>query len=288
MEATQQKNLVDQQFPFNMFIDDESEFPPHWHKELEIVYVLEGMVDMGLNSRIYTLRSRDIFLAGKGEVHYFLPHSGAIRKIIIHFDLAMLESISPEFQEYRWQVPLIRGPASGVFDFGEAAALHRDLEEQILALDREYTAREAGYKIAMMARLCDLYTGLIRRVPLERHSRLESDKHWKQLERLELVFRFVAAHYAEPVQLAEAAAAAGFSVFHFTRFFKDATGMTFLQYLHHYRIARAARSLGTTTEPVIDIALQSGFDSIQSFNRVFKQLKGCSPSQYRKRFLETE
>jgi AraC-like DNA-binding protein len=89
-------------------------------------------------------------------------------------------------------------------------------------------------------------------------------------------------NYTREITLAEIAGAANFSIYHFARFFKEATGMTFIQYLNNYRISKAIRYLCSTTDPITEIAFQAGFDSIKTFNRVFKQLKGCSPTEYKK------
>lgn len=286
MKASQQKNLVSQEFPFNLLITDIAEFPPHWHKEIEIIYVLEGEMDIGLNNRIYPMETGDILLVGMGDVHYFLTSPVRSNRIIIQFDLSMMEYVSSAFQDRRFKAPFIRknpgvGEPDGFWPVPEQV-IHHLLEEQILTLYTEYQKKSEGHKLAVMARLYDLLTIFLRYIPMEEISVWEKTKHLKELDRLEQVFNYVEKNYTRPLTLREVSAVANFSVYHFTRFFKEITGLTFLQYLNSYRIAKAVKYLAQTADSITEVAFKSGFDSIKTFNRVFKQLKGCSPTQYRK------
>ncbi|MCI6995217.1 MAG: AraC family transcriptional regulator [Eubacterium sp.] len=60
--------------------------------------------------------------------------------------------------------------------------------------------------------------------------------------------------------------------------------MTFYEYLNQKRVAKAEELLITTDQSVTEIAMNSGFSSISSFNRTFKSLKGCSPTVYRNKW----
>lgn len=80
----------------------------------------------------------------------------------------------------------------------------------------------------------------------------------------------------------------GFSVSHFYRIFTAYTGMTFSRYLTDRRVAAAKRILSTNKEDsIIDIGAQAGFKSVSSFNRIFKQKTGKTPSEYRDAHKET-
>lgn len=288
MEVSHQKNLVNQEFPFNLMITDIAEFPPHWHKEIEIIYVLEGVMDIGLNNQIYTMESGDILLVGMGDVHYFLTSPVRSNRIIVQFDLSMVEYVSPAFQDQRFKVPVIRKHAATSGEYVRSwptteREVHHLLEEQILTLHAEYQRKSEGYKLAVMARLYDLVAIFLRYLPMEEVSPLEKNKHLKKLDRLEQVFSYVEQNYARPITLQEVSCVANFSVYHFTRFFKETTGMTFLYYLNSYRISKAVKYLAKTADSITEVAFKSGFDSIKTFNRVFKQFKGCSPTQYQKR-----
>ncbi len=70
----------------------------------------------------------------------------------------------------------------------------------------------------------------------------------------------------------------------FSRFFRNKTGRTPNRYLIDYRLGIAARLLLTTQHPVSEIGFSCGFNTLSHFNRLFRESKGCTPSEFRERF----
>jgi AraC family transcriptional regulator len=71
------------------------------------------------------------------------------------------------------------------------------------------------------------------------------------------------------------------SVFHFSRVFKQATGMAPSRYVARLPVEEARRLLCETERPVIDIGMELGYQSPSHFTQVFRQLTGVTPSTYR-------
>ncbi len=277
MEAWHQRNLTYEDFPFNLFITDIPEFPPHWHEEIEIVYVLEEELVIGLNNEIYTLQPRNILIINSSEVHFFVTPPKKSKRIILQFEQSLFGPFSAMMRERKLITPIIN-PLNKT-----QSQIHHDMEKQLLLIIEEYSKMRLGFQLVIQARLCDLIVILLRHVPMEKYSSLERSKHLKRLERLEQVFNYVAQNFSREISLNEIARTANFSIYHFTRFFRETTGMTFTQYLNNYRINKAVKFLTETTDSITEIAFNSGFESIKTFNRVFKQLKGCPPSSYKKK-----
>ena len=78
-----------------------------------------------------------------------------------------------------------------------------------------------------------------------------------------------------------AAERAGISKGYFSRIFKDLTGLNYTKWVNMIRIENAISLFENEDMKLTEIAMQSGFQSIPSFNRVFKELKGISPREYR-------
>jgi AraC-like DNA-binding protein len=89
--------------------------------------------------------------------------------------------------------------------------------------------------------------------------------------------------YAQPLDLAALAAAAGFSRFHFARAFRAAYGEPPGAYLTRRRVERAQDLLRSANLSVTEICHLVGFSSLGTFSRRFSALVGCSPSRYRER-----
>ena len=82
--------------------------------------------------------------------------------------------------------------------------------------------------------------------------------------------------------VAEVAAEAAFSRFHFQRMFRAMTGESVAELVRRLRLERAAFRLRHESVRVIEVALGAGYDSAEAFSRAFRRGCGLSPSQYRK------
>ena len=92
------------------------------------------------------------------------------------------------------------------------------------------------------------------------------------------------ARYAEPLDVAALARAAGLSRAHFSREFRRAFGESPHAYLLTRRLERAAALLRTTDRSVADICLSVGLQSLGSFTTSFSRTYGMSPTAYRAAF----
>jgi AraC family transcriptional regulator len=92
---------------------------------------------------------------------------------------------------------------------------------------------------------------------------------------------FVRAHLDERLTLETIAEVAGLSPFHFHRLFRVAFGENLNAYVVRHRLQRAARELRTTNRPIIDIALECGYESPSAFGRAFVRAFDLTPSAYR-------
>ncbi|MBU2987683.1 AraC family transcriptional regulator [Saccharophagus degradans] len=72
----------------------------------------------------------------------------------------------------------------------------------------------------------------------------------------------------------------------FSRFFRGATGRTFVSFVNELRIEEACKQLASTTNDIIDIAYECGYGNLSNFNRRFSQIQKCTPSEYRKKHLQ--
>jgi AraC family transcriptional regulator len=102
-------------------------------------------------------------------------------------------------------------------------------------------------------------------------------------ERFDRVFRYIERHLDEPLSVEQLSRVAHFSKFHFHRQFSLYAGIGVVAYVRLLRLRQASyRLVFRREERIIDIALDSGFESPEAFCRAFKQAFGQSPSQFRK------
>ena len=103
-------------------------------------------------------------------------------------------------------------------------------------------------------------------------------------ERIKRVKDYITTNYAQDISLKNLAGLVCMSEDSFSRFFKHKTGRTPNRYLIDYRLGIAARLLLTSHLSVAEIGYSCGFNTLSHFNRLFRESKGCTPSEFRERF----
>jgi AraC family transcriptional regulator len=103
--------------------------------------------------------------------------------------------------------------------------------------------------------------------------------------RLRKVTEFVQAKIGEDLTLEQMADSVNLSVAHFSQMFRKSTGQSPHQFVLHSRVDRAKDILRAADARVLDVALACGFKTQQHFARVFRQMCGVSPTEYRQEFL---
>ncbi len=95
---------------------------------------------------------------------------------------------------------------------------------------------------------------------------------------------YIKEHLTEPLSLQEVADCAHFSTCYFCKKFKESTGLHLTEYIARTRVEAAKTLLNKPQIRVSEVAFEVGFQSLTHFNRVFKEIAGQSPTQYRKEF----
>lgn len=94
---------------------------------------------------------------------------------------------------------------------------------------------------------------------------------------------YIAEHQHEELSLRQVAGAVNTSAFYFCKMFKQATGLTFTDYLARVRIEKVKNLLLNPHKRVSEAAYEAGFQSLSQFNRVFKRVTGESPKDWREK-----
>jgi AraC family transcriptional regulator len=100
-------------------------------------------------------------------------------------------------------------------------------------------------------------------------------------KRIGCVLEHIEQNLDAPMRLEKLAAVACFSPYHFHRIFRGMVGESVKEYVRRLRLERAAAQLSRGAVPVIDVALEAGYDSHAAFTRSFKAAFGIAPSACR-------
>lgn len=150
-----------------------------------------------------------------------------------------------------------------------------ELAQTVAAGDSDIGLDEVA--VAFVARFIDIASGQRR----ERwHSRLPQMRARDRGRAVEAAL-WLDAHCTQDIDLAQAAAVARLSPFHFLRLFADVTGVTPHQYLVRSRLRHAARLLTADARAITDVAFDAGFGDVSNFVRTFHRAAGASPRRFR-------
>ncbi|MDR0909872.1 MAG: AraC family transcriptional regulator [Spirochaetaceae bacterium] len=281
--TVREKKRLGYDFPFLLTdVPQYSGFPPHWHDCFEILYILKGRLLTSINEGMHEVEPGDIVLINAGTTHgFFQPSPGAVIRIV-QFDMSFFDNSFMELRGAIFDQEHISRRALEAKQ--ENVKIYIHLQTVFNDMAREFRLQKAGWQIAVRARMDELMLVLLRDTPVispeDRHNAaLDAatvNPYMKQLQ------AFLFGNYSNPdLSLDDAAERVQLSKFYFTRFFRKQAGMPFHVYLTAMRVNFAKHYLAESEMPIIDVAFDCGFGSLQTFNRVFKEQTEMTPSQYR-------
>lgn len=284
MNAFHEENVINQNFPFRLnHHSGKFLFPPHWHEEIEIFYVCSGECDVWVNDICYTLVAGEMIFIGNKDIHRYSGEKNS-EHILLLFDLSLIKNIYSNLTYLKSGKPVFHpSPSSSQSD----RRVHGELIHILDDIEREYLGKREAYKLEIIAGLYKIIALLLRYTPMSYYSKIEKAKHHQKISIIEGIYHYIHEHFHERITLEDMARISHFSTFHFTRFFKKATGITFLHYLHLYRLDKAKDLLVLKDDNIIDVALQCGFENVKTFNRVFKKYMGMTPSSFRRQEISS-
>ena len=100
---------------------------------------------------------------------------------------------------------------------------------------------------------------------------------------IDQIRRYMKAHVDSDYSLMDVAEYMQMNPAYLSRYFKEKTGETFLEYDKRLKMERAQELLWTTNMKTYEIANKLGYKSTQHFSRIFKEYNGCTPMEYRQR-----
>lgn len=279
MHGSFEKTVLESEFPFRLFFNDGySNTPHHWHEDIEIIYLVEGTLRACINRDTYNLKQGDILIIGGGEIHCFFKEKNFSNRAVIQFRT----SIYDNFLSGTKDAKIIKPMWNQSIHLTMGNEIHALMERHINEIINEYSKAEEGYKLIIKARLYDLAGILLRYIPKQAYSSEDLSREKERLKKMDSVFQYVDSNYQEHIDLDDISKSIGFSKYYFTKFFKENTGVTFLDYLNNYRIKKAEWRIIEEDETIAEIAYNCGFNSIKTFNRLFKNIVGCTPMKYRR------
>lgn len=258
-------------------------FPEHWHLAAEFILTFKDSCHYKVGNKTYFLNSGDLLLVWPAEIHSIISTPGQA-SLILQFS----PSIIDDCQDLAMYYSLLR--ARHLISRKKHPELNQVLCSLMMESWKTYQSKDPFIETRVRI---NIYQMLI----LLMNERLQDRQHSTEFSvtssdltfhKIQNACAYITAHCEQPLTQKEVAEHIGFSHFYFSRVFKECTDFSFSEYLTRQRIRRATRLLVTEGVSVTNAAFLSGFQSVSSFNRLFRQYMECSPTEYRKKYHFTD
>lgn len=256
--------------------EQNQDYATHWHSAMEIIMPMENHYDVEINQISYHINPGEFLLIPPGEMHKLIaPDSG--RRFILLFDISLITKLKggTSIQALLLQ-PLFITKDSYPKIYDEVYRL-------LLNITDEYFSKNEYAELTIYSLLLSFFVKFInnRIQDEELFPNVRQSRQKEYIKKFNDLLDFINLHYSEELNLESMAARMGFSKFHFSRLFKQYTNLTFNDYLNFRRLKAAEELLANPALSIIEVSMRSGYSSISTFNRLFRQMKHCTPSEYR-------
>ena len=252
----------------------------HFHKEYELHLIVASSGKVFVGDYIGNFYPETLFLTGPNLPHNWISQVAEdevvpTRDMLVNFTDELLEGAASVLTELKTLAPMLERARYGI-EFRDKATIHKAMDLMQAIADSAGITR-LGHFLILLELLadCDDYQ-LLSGVTA---SHLADEQ---TIDRTNRAVDYIFSHYARELPLEEVADYMGMKPTYFSRVFKQATGRCFIEFVNRLRISKSCELLADGQKPVTDVCFESGFNNISNFNRRFQQLKGMTPSHYRR------
>lgn len=250
-------------------------YPLHWHTPIEIIMPINNWYDITCGDKTFRLEEYDIALITSGTLHKLTaPERG--KRLIFQIDCSVFHAMKEPNTILSFLAPLT------IITKKTYPTIHTQIIQILMSIHDEYFSNGTFTETFIYFKILEILVLLGKNyTESNTHFDVGISKQQEYAEKFLDICDYINAHYMEDLTLDFIADLAGFSKYHFTRLFKQFTKVSFYKFLNQKRILHAEQLLIHPEYTITEISIRSGFSSISAFNRMFKQIKGCTPSAFR-------
>lgn len=240
--------------------------PSHFHNQVEMVYVLEGEIEIEVLEEKKIMSSKELALIFPNTLHRYHTYKHSTVMIFIFTPTLVHEF----FQIFQTKYP--------VNPFLKPDELNKDVLYVMKAIQQWKHFYPHPESVDM--RLIRVYLSMILYRVFEIIP-LNELKLYELNEPIHKCLTYTMNHFRDQITLEHIAKEFGYSKYFISRIFSKKIGCSFNDYLNTLRVEFAENLLRNTTQSIDEICFQSGFNSLSSFYRAFKEICGTSPKRYK-------
>lgn len=280
------KSHTPDDFPYNTYICsiplDFRAVKLHWHNEVEIIVIKKGTGIVSVDLASYSVKSGDVIFVFPGQLHSISQKDSEIMEYEnILFKSTLLKSSGYDLCNDSFIQPFLSGNFNISPVVNKKCSYYSAIASSINEIDQLCDNRPYAYQLAVKSYLFQIFYVITANCGKSEATQIRK----KSLEKVKTILTYISKHYQENITIEDIAAHCFYSKSYFMKFFRETMGVSFISYLNDYRLEIAAKLLTETSDNIVDIALNTGFDNLSYFNRCFKKKYGMTPGKYRNQIL---
>lgn len=266
-----------------MFVNEIKSVENHIHNDFEIFVVLNSVGVVRINSNSYEVKQGDIIFINSSDVHSLsckIPFDDSVANptfLLIQISNHFVREYFPQIQTSVFKSNNLKNVLSSQ-DYNFVLRLLMDS-----AID--YFSGRDFYQLDVISEVAKTLAVLYRNIEHEIISESQKQKIKKKNNRLERIISYIDANFDTQIRLEDITAKENISVTHFSHLFTATFGMTFQEFISIKRMEQCIRLMSNKEKTLMEICYESGFSDPKYMNKVFIKKYGCTPKEYRKKYL---
>ena len=245
----------------------------HWHREPELIYVVEGAAECPHNGDTEIVNEGDFIFFNSEDVHLVRPVSGTTVKLVC---------IQLSFEYMRVFCKPIDSIIFDMENKPEAKPALIEVLQQLAEVDIDNDDYASLMQISYISRI---YYILMKYCICFRRSTNTMIIPRRDFSYAKTAIAYINENFKREIPLDEISSVVNLSPSYFSKYFKNVTQVSFSEYLANLRLENAIQDMLTRNSTVSAAALENGFANVKSFITQCKKVYNCTPAQYKKRLL---
>jgi len=274
--------------PMAIYIDEFSKYSVpviqhHWHKEIQLAYVLEGSVEYELYGEKILLHKGDGLFINSNILHMstsFVPEN--TQMVTILFDQTVLSGINQIEIEKKYVLPVTNCKELPYYVLTDDIPWKKEILKNIKKIIYAEDEKNFGYELEQKNTLGEIWLILLRNLKhIFEHntaSVISADE-----SRIKIMLKFIHENYKKNISLDDIASSASLSKSECCRCFKRSLNVSPFEYLIQNRVLVSAKLLVSTDKSISSISEEVGFNGLSYFYKTFKSIMKMTPAQFREK-----
>jgi AraC-type DNA-binding domain-containing proteins len=260
--------------PLSIYLNTDFNYRAHWHTEFELIYVESGSIYIGINNDRRKLVEGDVALCTAGDIHYYDSSDSSSKIILLVFKPEFFGFTANWPDTHRFLSPFIQ---KGDLDTENLVKIRAIL----LCILEEMNTKGDFFELFVKADINELCALILRYFSTSNPNEKNPVKTYSRLKSLQEILVYIENNFTEDISLELLSEKFNMDSFNLSKAFNSITGCSLKTYINTLRVSKAESIILSSKKPLIDIAVDCGFNSIRTFNRAFKTIKGYVPSSLR-------